>query len=184
MYVLAHVGITLLAWEAGRRLLARGATGASASPSAAPLMAVGVGAMLPDLVDKPLGHLVLGWDAGRLFAHTLLFTLLLCLGAACLLRRSPRGAAVLAALAFGSAAHLALDRMWLEPAVLLWPLLGEMPHPVWEPSRYLTTPVTSPWVLWMEGVGAVAVAAACWMAYGLPRWVTSVKKPTPVRRER
>ena len=178
MYLLAHLGLTVLAWEALRRVLpARRAM-------AAPLLAVAVGALLPDLVDKPLGHLVLHWDAGRLFAHTLLFTLALGLAAWGAVRRWPRTGALLAALAFGAGAHLVLDRMWLEPAVLLWPFLGAMPHGHWDPARYLTTPVTSPWVLAMEGVGLVVLVAAWWISQGLPRWRPSPREPAPARRGR
>lgn len=178
MYLLAHLGITLLAWEALRRTLpARRAF-------AAPLLAVAAGALLPDLVDKPLGHLVLHWDAGRLFAHTLLFTLVLGLAAGALLRPWPRAGSLLAALAFGSGAHLLLDRMWLEPAVLLWPLLGGMPHGHWDPSRYATLPFASPWVLVMEGVGLLLLLAAGWLSQGILQGRPAARDPAPTRRER
>jgi hypothetical protein len=40
-----------------------------------------VGSMLPDIIDKPLGQLVLRnlMSNGRIFSHTLLFLLLICL---------------------------------------------------------------------------------------------------------
>jgi hypothetical protein len=178
VYLLAHVGLTVLAWEALRRLFpARRAM-------AAPLLAVAVGALLPDLLDKPLGHLVLRWDAGRLFAHTLLFTLALGLAAWAACRRSPRAGALLGALAFGSGAHLLLDRMWQEPGVLLWPLLGAMPHGHWDASRYATLPFTSPWVLVMEGVGLVLLVAAWWLAQGALPGKAMAREPAPTRRGR
>ena len=178
MYLLAHLGLTLLAWESLRRLLPVGLL------RGVPLAAVAVGALLPDLVDKPLGHLVLHWDAGRLFAHTLLFTLALGLAAWAALRRAPRVAALLAALAFGSGAHLLLDSMWREPAVLLWPFLGAMPHGHWAPTQYATLPFTSPWVLVMEGVGIVLLLAAWWLSQGLARAKPMAPEPEPERRGR
>lgn len=178
MYLLAHAGVTLLAWETLRRLLPR-----RRFPVAAPL-AVLVGALLPDLVDKPLGHLVLGWGTGRLFAHTALFVLLLALAALSLRRRAPRLSGVLAAFSFGSLAHLVLDRMWSASEVLWWPLLGPMPHGAWAPIRYLTTPFTSPWVLAMEAVGLLLLALLWPGLRGRLARVTIVKKPAPVRRDR
>lgn len=176
MYLLAHLGLTVLAWEAFRRLApagpARGAT----------LLAVAVGALLPDLVDKPLGHLVLGWGTGRLFAHTALFALLLGLAAWLAASRGWRAAPWAAALAFGTAMHLALDATWEAPAVLAWPLLGPMPHGDWDPARYATLPFDHLRLLAWEAAGAAALAAAWALRRGLR--VTSVKKPTPVRRER
>lgn len=178
MYILAHAGLTLLAWETLRRLLPR------TQVFAAPFLAVAVGALLPDLIDKPLGHLVLQWGSGRLFAHTVLFALALAAGAFAVRSWAPRASAVLFALSFGSAAHLALDQMWLEPQILAWPFLGPMPHGTWAPVRYLSTPFTSPWVLVMEAVGLLVLTLAWWAQRGRLARVTIVKKPAPVRRER
>jgi hypothetical protein len=89
------------------------------------------GALLPDLIDKPLFYIPFwltgrrGADAGifsgtHLFAHTGLF--LLVLAAAARMRRSP----TLRALAIGVATHFVLDCVGLSMnlATLLWPLLG------------------------------------------------------------
>ncbi len=38
-----------------------------------------LGSILPDLIDKPLGHLIFPEDNGRIFAHSLLFVILLVL---------------------------------------------------------------------------------------------------------
>jgi hypothetical protein len=87
--------------------------------------AVIVGAMLPDLIDKPLGLWIapdLVDHSLRSIAHGLLFGLLILVvgGLVLVTRRSPR--AML--LAIASSGHLALDRMWSNPTILLWPLMG------------------------------------------------------------
>ncbi len=82
-----------------------------------------IGALLPDLVDKPLGILVLGGSlgGGRIFLHTLLFLLVLLLAGVVVYRRY--GPALLA-VGVGVASHQALDLMWTIPRNWLYPLLG------------------------------------------------------------
>lgn len=86
-----------------------------------------LGALLPDLVDKPLGILVLGGalGSGRLFLHTLLFLLVLLLAGAIAFRRYRRPA--LLAVGIGVASHQFLDFMWTQPQAWLFPLLGRSP---------------------------------------------------------
>lgn len=87
-----------------------------------------VGALLPDLIDKPLFYVPL-WVRGRrgdllsgthLFAHTGLFLLVLAV-AALVTRSRP-----LRAVVIGVATHFLLDFVGLSmgPAMLLWPLFG------------------------------------------------------------
>ena len=79
------------------------------------------GAILPDLVDKPLARLFFGgkMNEGRAFGHSLAFLLLVGF-AAWLWRRN----AANATLAVGVAFHDLLDAMWLHKGIWLWPLLG------------------------------------------------------------
>ena len=82
-----------------------------------------VGALLPDLIDKPiyfLSHNYFG--EGRLFAHTLLFLIILTIGGIYLYKS--RRKLWLLLLAFGTFTHLILDLMWLQPRTLLWPIYG------------------------------------------------------------
>lgn len=83
-----------------------------------------VGSLLPDIIDKPLGIYLLrdSLGNGRIFAHTLLFLILISLSGWFLYRA--RKQSWLLVLAAGSGAHLILDRMWQNPRTLLWPLLG------------------------------------------------------------
>ncbi len=107
MLLFAHVGLAL----AAARIAAR-----------ADLAFVAIGSMLPDIIDKPLGEVVYGTPSmGRIFAHTLLFLLLL--AGAAIYTRDLR----LASLCGGVLFHLSLDFMWNSPVILFWPLLGSFP---------------------------------------------------------
>jgi hypothetical protein len=79
-----------------------------------------LGAILPDLIDKPLGFLWL--DNGRVFCHTLLFfTIITILG---LYLHKAFNKMTLHVIAFGCGIHLLLDEMWLESRTFWWPLFG------------------------------------------------------------
>ncbi|MGE5465439.1 MAG: metal-dependent hydrolase [Betaproteobacteria bacterium] len=83
-----------------------------------------IGAILPDLIDKPIGQYILNsiFQNGRIFAHTILFIFLLVVLAA-YLERKYRFTGV-SVLALGAIAHIAEDEMWRSPGTALWPLLG------------------------------------------------------------
>lgn len=117
MFVLGHLGL-------GKLIAARPYRGFSAPEK----RAFFTGALLPDLIDKPLFYIPF-WLTGRrvgilsgthLFAHTGLF--LLVLTAAARFRRS----SLLRALAIGVATHFVLDCVGLsmDLRTLLWPLFG------------------------------------------------------------
>jgi len=83
-----------------------------------------VGAVLPDLIDKPVGFIILGGviDNGRIWCHALLFAAIIMAGGLLLwkYRRTP----VLIAAAIGVLSHQLLDLMWLQPATWYYPVLG------------------------------------------------------------
>lgn len=83
-----------------------------------------IGSMLPDIIDKPLGQVLLreSLSSGRIFSHTLLFPAILGVAAWYQCRRSSK--TWLLALVLGTSAHLVLDSMWLTPRVLFWPAYG------------------------------------------------------------
>ena len=83
-----------------------------------------VGAILPDLLDKPLGHYVLPapFDGGRIFGHTLLFLLFITLAAIYVHIRYRK--TYLYTVSFGVLMHLITDEMWLSHETLLWPIFG------------------------------------------------------------
>jgi len=79
-----------------------------------------LGLVVPDLIDKPLGVWLLrdALSNGRVFAHTLLFgVLLLAVGVYVYIRR--RNLSLLC-LSFGNIAYLGLDEMWLNSGTLFW----------------------------------------------------------------
>ena len=83
-----------------------------------------LGSLLPDIIDKPLGQVLFreSLSSGRIFAHSLLFFLLVT--AAGLYAQRRTGSTGLLALAFGVLVHITSDQMWLMPVTLFWPLLG------------------------------------------------------------
>ena len=82
-----------------------------------------LGSILPDIIDKPLGLILLRYNLGdgRTFAHTLIFPVLLFIIGLYFARRKENNLILLSACVAG---HLILDQMWLEPSVLLWPAYG------------------------------------------------------------
>jgi membrane-bound metal-dependent hydrolase YbcI (DUF457 family) len=84
-----------------------------------------LGSILPDLIDKPLGHIILSGsvDFGRIYAHSGLFFLAMMVVALAYQRR--KGSWILLALVAGMFSHLVLDSMWQMPVTLFYPLLGE-----------------------------------------------------------
>jgi inner membrane protein len=125
-----------------------------------------VGSLLPDIIDKPVGVFLFRdtFSNGRIFCHTLLFLILITLGGLYLYRS--RNKTWLLVLSFGTFTHLILDRMWLTPRTLLWPLYGfsfekiDLTH--WMQQIFhilLTTPTV--WI--SELAGAVIVACFVWL---------------------
>jgi inner membrane protein len=85
-----------------------------------------VASLLPDIIDKPLGHIFFreALSSGRTFGHTLLFLILITLTGLLLYRY--RKKTWLLVLSFGTLIHLILDQMWRDPETLLWPFFGSV----------------------------------------------------------
>ena len=83
-----------------------------------------IGALLPDLIDKPLGRVIFASSIanGRIIGHTLFFSLILFMMGLYLYdkRRDVR----VFSLATGAFFHLMEDQMWKTPITLFWPLFG------------------------------------------------------------
>lgn len=123
------------------------------------------GALLPDLLDKPVGTVLfpVSIGTGRWIGHTLLFSSLLMAVVLLLTRRGRRRRAWMA-LTIGAMIHLILDAMWTTPEVLLWPFLGlefpPGPDSYW--SGLLGRLFDSPWALVAEVAG---LAYLVWLWY-------------------
>ena len=83
-----------------------------------------IGSLLPDIIDKPVGQLLLrdSLNNGRIFCHTLLFLIIISLAGSYLCRS--RGQNWLLVLSAGTFTHLVFDQLWLTPGTLFWPLYG------------------------------------------------------------
>lgn len=139
MLFFGHVGLTLgaaaaadYAYSSARKpygVTQKGASGIRARrlsivPEHVDLRILLAGSLLPDAIDKPLGIYILGnaIGNGRIFSHTLIFLLLVCVVGAMVFWRWRRTWGLV--LAFGTFTHLVLDTMWNRPQTLFWPFLG------------------------------------------------------------
>jgi len=124
---------------------------------------VAVGAMLPDVVDKPLGIYLLRKQLrnGRIYGHTLLLSLGLVVAGSLLTGRWRHR---LRSLGLGVGTHLVADDVMSTPRTLFWPL-GGLRFPQdrrlegwgWKMvRRYYSDPQT----VISEGLSALAVLAA------------------------
>ncbi len=156
MYPLTHITVACGAVWAGDRLLRRlsrpprsvPATrpGIIANPHPAPVPSghrnridyrfVALGALLPDLIDKPLTWFLFpsAFNDDHIFGHALLLPLSLLLLGPFFARREDARPFLVGA---GALAHLLVDPVVLYPQTLFWPLLGlEFPDAKGIPGKY------------------------------------------------
>jgi inner membrane protein len=83
-----------------------------------------LGALLPDIIDKPLGYIFFRDElgSGRTIAHTLLFVVVITLAGLLVYRLQHKN--WLLVISAGTLAHLVLDQMWRMPHTLFWPFLN------------------------------------------------------------
>jgi hypothetical protein len=88
------------------------------------IIAAGAGGIASDLIDKPLGHILLknSLDYGRIYAHGLVFLSIVLLCGIIIWYRYRSFTGI--AFAFGIFSHQLLDRMWDEPVNWYYPFLG------------------------------------------------------------
>ena len=147
---MGHVGIALGVAFAIVRILIK-----SPDPKTF-IIIVGLAAVLPDLIDKPVGLLYGYQGGGRLFAHTLLFSVIVMAVSLVVWRVATRRELAISflPLLFTLAVwiHLLLDLMWEDPEILFWPAYG-LGFPTGEFSwGHLTA---SPYAMAGEVAGAI-----------------------------
>lgn len=168
MWPWAHAALGYLAYT----LYLRGRF--DARPVGMPVVALGLGTQLPDLIDKTLAWYVGVLPYGRSLAHSILAGSLIMLLVVALFRA--RGADRSAtAFAIGYASHLFGDafgslvyQSWPDLAFLVWPVLP-IPDEGSEMIGILThlrNIEGSP--LFLFGLGLTAVGLALWYRHGLP----------------
>ena len=154
MFLLGHLGIALgLAWVLAWR-----------SPTRVDYRLVLFGAILPDLIDKPLGY-VLGLET-RLWAHTFLFLF------AILVASLARPWMALRFVGFGVATHLLLDQIWERAYVVWYPAEGWwFPSAVFDTDRWFETLLHDPYVQAGELIGFAILVGFAW-THGIRSWST------------
>lgn len=101
------------------------------------VLACGFGAILPDLIDKPLGHFILAdsLNSGRIYAHTLLMLMIFVIIGLYYWRKKSSYSVL--AISAGISSHIVLDEVWKSPVTLFWPLNG--PFEMSDFESYFTT---------------------------------------------
>ncbi|MEN6343636.1 MAG: metal-dependent hydrolase [Methanospirillum sp.] len=132
-----------------------------------------VAGILPDLIDKPLGHILFAstLDNGRLIAHSLVFVLVLFVAVTVLLR--DRRTLFAPAIAIAVLSHQFLDAMWRDPSAWYFPLLGPF-MPGHYPDYFrsgLVAELGSP-SEWLFGFAALALILAVLRPAFVPGGIT------------
>jgi inner membrane protein len=146
------------------------------------------GALLPDLVDKPIGSILFHdvFGAHRLFGHTLLFPVALLVAAMLATRRGTPARKASMAVVIGVFAHLLLDAVWLSPDGFLWPLFGTTfpTMPGSEFSTLVRSMVTNPLVWAGEALGGAYLALVWWRHLRAPGAVRGFLRDGQIPLER
>lgn len=127
-----------------------------------------LGALLPDLIDFPLGTVVFSdsVSSGQAWAHSLLAPSLVTVAILLATRRGRRRRAWMA-LAVGMFFHLLLDGMWAHTEVFLWPFFGPIPRgdsPYW--AGLWERALADPW-RWVRELVGLVYLTALWITVGL-----------------
>ncbi len=128
-----------------------------------------LGALLPDILDLPLGTLLFAeaFSTGEIFFHSLTLAAVFMAVVLLTTRRGRRRRAFMA-VGVGWLFHLMLDALWTVPVVLFWPFFGlEIPmgaSPFW-PLAWERA-LSDPWRWVLEAVG-LAYLVWLWFATGL-----------------
>jgi len=137
-----------------------------------------IGSLLPDIIDKPLGHFFFRetFSSGRIFGHTLLFLVLFTVAGLYLYWRHRKTWPLVFSL--GTLTHLIFDQMWQTPQTLLWPLSGfafeRQDITNWIPNT-LNALLTDTKVYVPELVGAAIISWFTWVVLRKRRIYSFIK---------
>ena len=140
MSILGHLGITLIVFILLLKYLNK-------NIGIYDIRLLAIGALLPDLIDKPL--YILKLSPGRGYSHTLVFLLIVCYAS---------WRFKLLELAFGTIMHFVLDLMFLERKIFLWPIDGfKMQYAIRTASYYWDKIFTVGFILVAEFIGLICL---------------------------
>lgn len=125
------------------------------------------GAILPDLIDKPLGLAFFDFfGSTRLYGHTLLFAALV-MTVVVLATRRGRPRRRWMAIPIAVMVHLVLDAMWDTPETLWWPFLGGdfTPNTALADDGYVGW--LTNWVVWAMEAAGLTYLVFLWQKAGL-----------------
>ncbi|RLE15856.1 MAG: hypothetical protein DRJ28_02990 [Actinobacteria bacterium] len=128
------------------------------------------GALLPNLIDTPIGALMwTSWQAPRLWSHSLIFGSALMVVVLLATTRGQRRKQWML-LAIGVLMHLALDAMWADPGTLWWPFFGlEFTRSEFSMfGEYASAVMRDPW-MWSGELLGVLYLSLLWQSSGLNR---------------
>jgi len=140
MLILARAGITFAAEKSLEKVMVW--WGFKKVAEVVDYRLVLLGSMLPDIIDKPLGGLILKevLGNGRIYSHTLIFLLFLFMVGMFLWSKYDRPGMLV--LAGGSFFHYILDGMWLYPETFFWPVFG-WSFPKGDPESWMQLWITN-----------------------------------------
>ncbi|MEN6611089.1 MAG: metal-dependent hydrolase [Methanoregulaceae archaeon] len=136
------------------------------------LIVAAIAAILPDILDKPVGHILLAGSLnnGRIFFHGLLgiATILIIV----ILIWRIRILWIIPAVIAGLLSHQLLDAMWEEPVTWYFPLFGPF-QPALNPDYFMSrllAEITNPseWLLFFSCILLVSSWFAAWPGTGVP----------------
>ncbi|HUU76203.1 MAG TPA: metal-dependent hydrolase [Methanoregulaceae archaeon] len=128
--------------------------------------ACAVGSVLPDLIDKPLGIIILyeSLNYGRIYFHTLLVLALIFLVAYIEWRRF--GSLIMFAVGIGVLSHQIMDSMWKQYWNWLWPVYGPFQGRSGENFLWkaIIAEISSP-TEWILGAVVLVIGLLLWWDY-------------------
>jgi membrane-bound metal-dependent hydrolase YbcI (DUF457 family) len=147
------------------------------------LLPVAVGSILSDLIDKPLGHIILHdtLGNGRIIGHSLLFVLLIIVVVIVWSRYN--GSITGYGLVVGVLIHQILDSMWVSHQTWFFPLFGMFPkrdlpgyfvNSFW---RELTSPQEWLALLFLALIGVIILGEWYYLHHPFSSTLTRFKSP-------
>lgn len=127
-----------------------------------------LGALLPDLVDTPIGLVFYDSFGGvRLFSHGLILAAVVMVAVVLGTRRG-RPRKMWMPLAIGLLLHIILDALWLDPETLWWPLFGSGFTPAgYETASAYIGSVLGDWKVWLGELTGVVYLGYLWVTAGM-----------------